>query len=77
MDEQQVQKMQILQSLSSIYSTLAYGSQTEASAAGLLFIAYDILKHYWLNISTPSSKKQVSNTIDKIEEFLKGCADLD
>lgn len=46
MDEQQVQKMQILQSLSSIYSTLAYGSQTEASAAGLLFIAYDILKHY-------------------------------
>lgn len=46
MDEQQVQKMQILQSLSSIYSTLIHGSQTETSAARLLFIAYDILKHY-------------------------------
>ena len=77
MDAQQVEKMQILQSLSSIYSTLIHGSQTETSAARLLFIAYDILKHYWLNIPTPSSKKQVSNTVDKIEEFFKGCADLD
>ena len=38
--------IQILQSLDSIYSLLVKGTQIETSVAGLIFIAYNTLKHY-------------------------------
>lgn len=76
MDEQLLQRTQILQSLNSIYSLLIQGSQTETSVAGLIFIANDILRHDWLNIPIPPPARTVLN-IDKIERFLEGCADLD
>lgn len=79
MDEQQLQmqRMQIIQSMDSIYGLLIQGSQIEEKAAGLIFIAYKLLKHYWLNIPTPSPAKKVLDLVDEIDEFLKGCADLD
>lgn len=48
MDEEQIQlqRMQIMQSINSIYSYLIRGSQIEEKVGGLLFIAYDTLKHY-------------------------------
>lgn len=48
MDKQQIQiqHMQILQSIDSIYNLLVRGSQIEEKVAGLLFVAYDMLKHY-------------------------------
>ena len=77
MDEQQIQHMQILQSIDSIYSLLVRGTQIEEKVAGLLFIAYDMLKHYWLDIPIPSSTKKVLDLADEIDLFLKGCAELD
>lgn len=79
MDEQQLQmqRMQIIQSMDSIYSLLIQGSQIEEKAAGLIFIAYKLLKHYWLDIPTPLPAKKVLDLADEIDEFLKGCADLD
>jgi hypothetical protein len=76
MDEQ-LQKTQILQSLNSIYSWLIQGVQIEISMAGLIFIAYNTLKHYWLGISNPSFIKKALDEVDEIEEFLKRCAELD
>ena len=67
---------QILQSLNSIYSLLVRGTQIETSVAGLIFIAYNTLKHYWLNIPNPKPAKRVIDTVDEIEEFLKKCAEL-
>lgn len=46
MDEQQIQHIQILQSINSICSLLMRGTQIEEKVAGLLFIAHDMLKHY-------------------------------
>jgi len=79
MDEQQLQmqRTQIIQSMDSIYSLLIQGSQIEEKAAGLIFIAYKLLKHYWLDIPTPPPAKKVLDLADEIDEFLKGCADLD
>lgn len=79
MDEEQIQlqRMQIMQSINSIYSYLIRGSQIEEKVGGLLFIAYDTLKHYWLDIPTPPPAKKVLNLVDEIDEFLKGCAELD
>lgn len=79
MDEQQLQmqRAQIIQSMDSIYSLLIQGSQIEEKAAGLIFIAYKLLKHYWLDIPTPPPAKKVLDLVDEIDEFLKGCADLD
>lgn len=79
MDEQQLQaqRMQIIQSMDSIYGLLIRGSQIEEKAAGLIFIAYKLLKHYWLDIPTPPPAKRVLDLVDEIDEFLKGCADLD
>jgi hypothetical protein len=79
MDEQQLQMQhaQIIQSMDSIYSLLIQGSQIEEKAAGLIFIAYKLLKHYWLDIPTPPPAKKVLDLADEIDEFLKGCADLD
>jgi len=79
MDEQQLQmqRAQIVQSMDSIYSLLIQGSQIEEKAAGLIFIAYKLLKHYWLDIPTPPPAKKVLDLADEIDEFLKGCADLD
>lgn len=79
MDEQQLQmqRAQIIQSMDSIYSLLIQGSQIEEKAAGLIFIAYKLLKHYWLDIPTPPPAKKVLDLADEIDEFLKGCADLD
>jgi hypothetical protein len=76
MDEQ-LQKVQIIQSLSSIHSLLIQGSQIETSVAGLIFIAYDTLRHYWLGVPTAAPSKKTLDAIDKIEDFLEGCADLD
>jgi hypothetical protein len=56
---------------------LVRGTQTETSVAGLIFIAYNTLKHYWLNIPDPKPAKRVMDTVDEIEEFLKKCAELD
>lgn len=69
--------IQILQSLDSIYSLLVKGTQIETSVAGLIFIAHNTLKHYWLNIPNPTPAKRVLNRVDEIEEFLKKCAELD
>ena len=69
--------IQILQSLDSIYSLLVKGTQIETSVAGLIFIAHNTLKHYWLNIPNPVPTKRVLNKVDEIEEFLKRCAELD
>lgn len=79
MDEQQLQmqRTQIIQSMDSIYSLLIQGSQIEEKAASLIFIAYKLLKHYWLDIPTPPPAKKVLDLADEIDEFLKGCADLD
>ena len=79
MDEQQIQiqHMQILQSINSIYSLLVQGSQIEEKVAGLLFVAYDMLKHYWLDIPIPPPTKKVLDLADEIDLFLKGCAELD
>jgi hypothetical protein len=79
MDEQQLQmqRAQIIQSMDSIYNLLIQGSQIEEKAAGLIFIAYKLLKHYWLDIPTPPPAKKVLDLVDEIDEFLKGCADLD
>ena len=78
MDEQtQMQRIQAMQWLDSIYKLLMQGSQVEEKIASLLFIAYDDLKHYWLNIPIPSTSERVEDPIDEIELFLNNCADLD
>lgn len=77
MDEQQIQHIQILQSINSICSLLVRGTQIEEKVAGLLFIAHDMLKHYWLDIPIPSPTKKVLDLTDEIDLFLKGCAELD
>lgn len=76
MDEIEIQRQQIMQSLNTIYSILVQGSQTETTIAGLLFIAYDNLKHYWYDLPQPKQTKQ-KDDIDKIEWFLHNIADLD
>ena len=79
MDEQQIQiqHAHIMQSLNSIYASLVRGSQIEERAAGLIFIAFKLLKHYWLDIPIPPPTKEVIKLSDEIDEFLKGCANLD
>lgn len=71
------EKLQILQSLNSIYSLLVQGTQIETSVAGLIFIAHNTLKHYWFNIPDPTPARKVLDRVDEIEEFLKRCAELD
>ena len=79
MDEQlQIQRIQIIQSLESIYALLIKGAQIEKNAASLIFIAFRMLKRYWLNLSASQSvQKNNIKLTDDIDEFLKGCADLD
>ena len=75
MDEQT--QMQAIQWLDSIYKLLMQGSQIEKKTANLLFIAYDTLKHYWLDIPIPTVSELTEDPIDEIELFLSMCADLD
>lgn len=75
MDQIEIQRRQILLTLDNIYSTLVYGDQQETEYAGLIFILYNKLKHYWYNIPIPKTIKIQENQ-DKIEHYLSTIADF-
>ena len=72
MDQQQ---LAILQNLESIWQILNQGTELEKKAGTFIFIAFRLLKTFWLGIKQKTNWS-VSNQLDKIEYFLENIAEF-